>query len=190
MSTYEIAPREVQERLERILFRHHKPLLAAEVQIRVIMAHAAVGDDGEPTGPALTAGGYQAAGLARIVNERDRAAGGPDAQIVVDGDRWIEWSEAQRDALLDHESQHFELRTKDGDVVLDSLRRPKLRLRKHDHQFGWFAAVAERHGEASFEVQQAREIFEGAHGQILFPFAADAGHDAEGVVRMAARRGA
>jgi hypothetical protein len=54
-------------------------------------------------------------------------------------------------------------------VVRDDLDRPKLRVRKHDHQFGWFDSIARRHGPASFEVQQYRKFNE-SHRQLWLEF--------------------
>ena len=45
-----------------------------------------------------------------------------------------------------------------GNVRRDDIDRPLLRIRKHDHQFGWFDAVARRHGKHSIEVQQAHQL--------------------------------
>jgi hypothetical protein len=53
--------------------------------------------------------------------------------------------------------------------VFDAVGRPKLLMRKHDHQFGWFDEVAQRHGEASPEVRQARVLMESS-GQLYFDF--------------------
>jgi hypothetical protein len=53
--------------------------------------------------------------------------------------------------------------------AFDALDRPKLAMRKHDHQFGWFDEVAQRHGEASPEVRQARVLMEKS-GQLYFDF--------------------
>jgi len=52
-------------------------------------------------------------------------------------------------------------------------------MRKHDHQFGWFDAVAQRHGEASPEVRQARVLMESS-GQLYFDFEPRQGAMADG----------
>ena len=46
--------------------------------------------------------------------------------------------------------------------------RPKIRLRPHDYDLGWFSIIAARHGKHSVECRQAREIVERA-GQLYFP---------------------
>ena len=53
--------------------------------------------------------------------------------------------------------------------VLDECARPKLKLKKHDRQFGWFDKIAERHGHASGEVRQALKLFTEAR-QLYFDF--------------------
>ncbi len=73
---------------------------------------------------------------------------------------------------MDHELTHLELAEKEGAPVLDDGGRPKLKMRLHDYEFGWFTEVAERHKENAIEVQQARALIDG-DGQVYFPFLAD-----------------
>jgi hypothetical protein len=49
------------------------------------------------------------------------------------------------------------------------LDRPKLTLRRHDFQAGWFHEIAQRHGEASPEVRSAKQLMAGT-GQLYFDF--------------------
>jgi putative metallopeptidase len=95
-----------------------------------------------------------------------------DASIVVDRATWLSLSPAQRSALIDHELQHFErvLDDESERPKSDAIGRPKLAMRKHDHQFGWFDEIAQRHGDASFEVRQAKQLIEHS-GQLYFDFA-------------------
>jgi hypothetical protein len=67
--------------------------------------------------------------------------------------------------LIDHELTHL---AKKG-TIFDPLDRPKLSMRLHDHQFGWFDQIAKRHGRASIEVKQVRAFFESS-GQMYFDF--------------------
>ncbi len=92
----------------------------------------------------------------RASERADRAEGKADATVTVDGNRYDEWPLARLDAILDHELTHLELSLKDGAVQCDDLGRPKLRMRKHDQQYGWFNEVAERHGEDAVEVLQLK----------------------------------
>ena len=73
------------------------------------------------------------------------------------------------DAVLDHELSHLELVTDGyGNVKHDDLERPRLRIALHDWQFGWFDAVARRHGSDATEVQQAKKLFEDEERRQLY----------------------
>jgi hypothetical protein len=152
---------------------YHAELLDAEVKIDFVFAKPSLDKDGEPTGNAITHHGMPALGLCRILNLKDRTKGNGDAEILLDYDFWDSASDAERDALLDHELHHLELkRDKKNRVKRDDLGRPLFKMRKHDRQFGWFDCIARRHGPASQERQQAREIFSEA-GQLYWPTLTD-----------------
>lgn len=147
---------------------YHPRLNEAGVTVGVVMAEAKVDENGDPQGPALVVRGHAVLAKVRVVPAKERVQGLMDAEIVLDGDRWPLLSREERLAVLDHELAHLQLAAE-----VDDAGRPKLRLRHHDYEFGWFVEVAERHGAASQEVQQARAVFDEA-GQALFPFAAPA----------------
>jgi hypothetical protein len=71
----------------------------------------------------------------------------------------MEMTDAEKDALIDHELEHIEVKMDGKRPKLDCRGRPKIGMRKHDYQFGWFRSIAERHGVASGEVHQARTLF-------------------------------
>lgn len=170
MPVYEKASPEVREIVERLVTQYHGPLAEYGVTFDLLFAHAKTNENGDAEGPALKLHGYQAAAVARVVPYKARVLGQADAEIVIDGDRWDEWSEAEKDALIDHELEHFELKlNKDGNLVRDDLDRPKLHMRLHDHQFGWFDSIARRHGEASGEVQQFKAFCD-SHKQLWLSF--------------------
>ena len=172
MPIYQKAEPDVVEQMQAMLDAHHPGLRDAMVRVDVVMAFARKDEQGQPMGPALKKGGVVLAGYAKILGLKDRVMGRGDGEIVVDGDRWPTWSRPQQNALLDHELNHFELREDaKGACVRDEAGRPLLRIRPHDWDFGWFNVIAERHGDASFERQQAERVFT-ACGQLLFPFAA------------------
>ena len=82
-----------------------------------------------------------------------------DVEIRLDGDLIKHMDEEQILALMDHEVTHIQVReNKDGEILFDDLGRPKIDLRKHDHEFGWFDEVAQRWGESSMEVKQAKQL--------------------------------
>lgn len=176
--------------LEDVRDEFHRPLVEAEVRVGMLHAFGTKNEDGELTSPAITHNGCKCAGLAKIVNLRDRALGMPDVLVLVDGDRWPKWDEARRRALIDHELYHFEIqRDREGNAKADDLGRPKIKIRPHDFEVGWFRDVAERHGAASFEVEQASVLADG-RGQMLFPWAPEAESEADGgeVVERPGRR--
>ncbi len=124
-------------------------------------ARSELDEEGEPNAPALTHGGYPALAIARVVSHRDRVKGCADASIELDGHWWEEASVEEQGALVDHELCHLEVVYEDVEYQIPKLDlggRPKLRIRKHDRQYGWFDEIAERWGTASQEHQQACEM--------------------------------
>lgn len=165
MKSYSHASEDVERIIERMLEQYHAPELD-DVTIAALFVY-----DLESSEPVLTHGGYAAQAVCRITPVRDRALGVADAVIIIDRSNWLTLTQKQRDALIDHELNHLE-RVVDEDTEApqtDAVDRPKLRIRKHDHQFGWFDIVAERHGDDSPEVRQARQLI-AATGQLYLDF--------------------
>jgi hypothetical protein len=71
-------------------------------------------------------------------------------------------------SILEVPFEHISVATDDRGVIRDDIGRPKIVMRKHDFEFGWFTAVAARHGAHSMERQQAQEILCQA-GQFYWP---------------------
>lgn len=163
--TYSAGSEDVLISLEQMMRANHPEL--AKVTIGTLFVF-----DDESDAQVLTHQGYSSLAVVKINSLRDRAAGATDALIVVDRAGWLELDKLSRDALVDHELMHLEHaeEEKTGKPRYDSLGRPKLRMRKHDHQMGWFDAVAARHKEASIEVRQARQLI-ATTGQLYFDFA-------------------
>ncbi len=164
MKTFSDASEDVLISQEQMTKAHHEELRKVKVTALFIY------DDEEPK-QVLMHQGYRAAAMIRICSLRERASGTADAVMIVDRACWLEMSKPQRDALVDHELMHLELVEDEqtGKTKYDAIGRPKLRMRKHDHQFGWFDAVALRHKEASIEVSQARALI-ASTGQLYFDF--------------------
>lgn len=122
-------------------------------------------------GPALMVGGYPALACVRATSQKERAAGMADVELLIQSATWAEMTPEQKDALLDHELHHLIIETdpETGDTKEDPQGRPKIKMRKHDYQMGWFTEIARRHGMNSPEVTQARLVFDN-DGQALFPF--------------------
>jgi len=166
MKTYDQAPPEVHERVKKLIKRYHPDLEKVGLRVDLLMASTDTDD-----GHAVTHQGYPALAIVRIITLKDRAKECGDAEIVIDRDAYEAMEDEQRNALLDHELYHLEImRDKLGQPKRDDHARPKLKMRKHDVQVGWFHEIARRHAEHSHEVRQATEIYE-QNGQLYFGFA-------------------
>ena len=165
MATYSKAPAEIIILAAEIIgsVEDHTPLIDT-VRIDWVFAHGDQDDEGNVINHALKHHGLRALGVCRVVNLKDRAKGMGDVEVCIDADWWAEADDAQQRALLDHELTHIRVM---NDV--DALRRPKIKMRKHDFEVGWFASVAQRHGDASGEIQQAKQVV-AQFGQQFFPW--------------------
>ena len=158
--TYELASEAGNEAVFEAMRLYHGRLRDADLAVDVVMAVAPRDDQGEPTGePAVKVHGVKALASVRVIGLKDRAKGMGDAEILIDRDEWETMGASSRLALIDHELTHIELATdKNGNVKRDDLGRPKLAIRPHDREFGWFDEVAQRHGTASVESLQYKRL--------------------------------
>jgi hypothetical protein len=166
MKTYAPAPADIEERVVALVVKHYPDLLKYGIRIDVV---AVTVDDKDAS--AVQLHGYECLGTMGVVPVKHRALGRGDAELLIDLRRYREElaSDAARDAFLDHELYHLMV-IKEGPVALtDSANRPRLKIRKHDRQFGWFDEIARRHGGNAFEVRQAQRLAAEA-GQIYFGF--------------------
>lgn len=171
MPTFKKCEKSVHDLAENILkkYQSHLPLLDTKCRVDLVFAYCDRDEDtGERLNNAIMHHGQAAYGLCRILPLKDRAQGRGDAEITLDGDWWAEATEPQKAALLDHELHHISIKTSKKVYQFDDLGRPKLKMRKHDVEIGWFAAIADRHGAASQEQIQAQAIME-ATGQYFWP---------------------
>lgn len=169
MKVYQPAPAEVERRIAALREKYYakgQPQDLTGVTIGVLFVH----DDNEPDMPTLTHQGYPAAAVIRIVGARDRAQGMPDAQMVIDRATWLSFDAKKQNAVLDHELFHLERKLdKAGGPTFDAHDRPRLGIKKHDWQFGWFDEIAKRHGDNSLERIGAKAILD-ATAQLYFDF--------------------
>jgi hypothetical protein len=149
-------------------FESHHPVRAEKVKIDFLFAYPTLDENDVPQGDALTKNGVKCLGLCKILSLKDRVMGRGDAEISLDGEWWENASDEERAALLDHELHHISVKKKNGLTVYDDHRRPKLKLRKHDVEIGWFDVIAARHSVHSQERIQAKQIFDNA-GQLYWP---------------------
>lgn len=150
-------------------YETHKPLAELKVKIDLVFAFADEDEKGRLVNDALTKNGVKALGITRKISLKDRALGRGDAEIAMDGNYWNGATAEQQAALLDHELHHISVKCdKSGNAQFDDLGRPLIKLRKHDVEVGWFRVIAERHGSASIEQQQAKKIMD-SQGQYYWP---------------------
>lgn len=162
---YDQAPDEVRDRCVALIRKYHPDLEKVALRLDLLCAST----DSEDA-HAVTLGGYPCLAVVRIVSAKDRAKDVGDAEITIDRDAYEAMTSEQRDALLDHELYHLNIvRDRAGQPKRDDHGRPKLKMRKHDFNVGWFHEIARRHGAASIEVQQATE-FVHENGQLYFGF--------------------
>ena len=164
MSWYSIANEEVNLTIQKVMKENHGELHAAGVTITALIARS-------EEGPALKVGGKEALGCIRVTKLTERTLGLGDALMILDGESMIAWSSKRLQAVIDHELRHLMLakNKRTGEIQLDDEGRPKLRIRPHDFEFGWFARTAELYGEESYEVSQAREIVAAQFVQNFLP---------------------
>ena len=171
MPRYSKAPAEAEQTIERMRDRYHPQIRDAGVTITCLFAFPLTDENGDSKGPALKFQGYPAQAVVKIIGLKERTDGRADAEIVVDGDNWPTLSDKEKDALIDHELEHLELKyDKDGLLVRDDLDRPKLIIRKHDVQAGWFDSIVRRHGRASPELRQYEKFKEVHYEQRWLPY--------------------
>lgn len=163
MKTYSAAP-DVDSCISMMQDDYHAELEGVTISALFVF-------DTEASDSVLKHQGYPAQAVARITPTRDRALRIADATIVIDRSNWLTLSQRQRDALIDHELTHLSrvLDDETGRPVCDVLDRPKLAMRRHDFQAGWFHEIAQRHGDASPEVRAAKQLMAG-DGQLYFDF--------------------
>jgi hypothetical protein len=168
MKSYDPAPAEVYSQLASVIERWHPDLKVSQARIDLLFVYA---DEGEVP---LKLHGWPCQAVVRIIGDKDRVAGRGDAEIVIDKGNYSGLSDAEKDALLDHELYHLKVKKdRHGIIQVDDHRRPKLKMRPHDVEVGWFDEIAQRHGEASAEIRSARALLH-SRGQLYFNFSAPA----------------
>lgn len=172
MAKIEKAPKAIKDFALAILAQYetYKPVLDAKVNIEFLFARGERDPETDAiVSDAITLRGFRALGTCRKTNSEERAAGRGDAVVMLDADWWEEADEAAQRALLDHELFHIDVcQDEDGIVIKDKGGRPRLRMRKHDVQVGWFKLVAERNGVHSLECKQAKSVMD-TSGQAYWP---------------------
>lgn len=169
-TTFDKGDEEINTRIAAVIKDHFPDLLDARVNIKVLFATS-----DEP--PAIKHGGYAADAMIRINNLKERTLGNGDALMIVDKRAYDELtSERQRDGLMHHELHHLIVKRdkESGAILRDDLNRPRLGMRKHDYQIGFFRETARVFGKDAPEVLTCRWMVE-TGGELLFPFMLETG---------------
>lgn len=159
-TTYQQCGDEVDRLIRQVMEKHHAELYEHKVTIQAIGARRESKKEGSV--PALKSDGMIVAAKIQITSLQDRSRGIADAKMVIDMMTWDTMAVTRKEALIDHELMHLKVAherpTKandwDASVKFDDLGRPMLKARPHDWRLTGFAAVVERHGEASVESAQ------------------------------------
>lgn len=176
MPYYRKCPKSVRDMAQNLLsrFETHKPLLDAGVTIDFVFAFPDLDENGMALNDALKKGGVKCLGLAKVIPNDRRAKGESDAEIKLDAPHWDAIDQDEQEAILDHELHHLspvqDGTNTEGNPIfkLDPNGRPKIKMRKHDAEFGWFKIIAERHGRYSIEQIQANWLM-AENGQYFWP---------------------
>jgi hypothetical protein len=164
-TTYDNGDPEINGRIKTVIAEYFPDLLEAGVKVKVLFA---VSD--EP--PAIRHNGYAADAQIKINNLAHRTLGNGDALMIMDKRAYDELtSDRQRDALIHHELHHLIVKRdkESNDILRDDLNRPRLGMRKHDFQIGFFKETARVYGKDAPEVLTCRWMVE-TGGELLFPF--------------------
>ena len=132
MATYRKADPDAFAVIEELMAANHPELDEVKVRVGALFAYAPTDEEtGEPKAPAIKKYGMPTVATVRVVSQKDRVAGLPDAQILLDGEAWEhEWTDERKRAVIDRELLHLEVsRDEDGVVKLDDCNRPRLKLR-------------------------------------------------------------
>jgi hypothetical protein len=141
---------------------NHPELAEAGVTFDALFAF---GEDGAPAG--VKHQGFPAPATIKVNGPTLRKRNLADATFVIEADEWRIRDEAGRMALIDHYLAYVvALRDVKGVIREDDAGRPKIRIGPPDYRLAGFRAVAERHGAASIEVNDAAG-FRASYGELL-----------------------
>jgi len=160
--TLDICPDQVKDLAGGLQQRNHATTLDG-VKIDYIFSFAKRDKEGE-LGPNLKYASQDVDYKVAIVKPENRITGGPDVIVYLDGDKWNDWSDAERLAVVDEALESIEPVLSEPDengnvnAELDDFGRPRLRKRKHDMFVFGFVSIAQRHGVNSPFVRRAEDF--------------------------------
>ena len=160
-TTYNAADESVTDLADEVLARSFPTLARVNLTVGCLLAH-------NPDGPAIKIAGHPVTDRVRIVSLKDRAAGLPDVQVIIDKTWWDEQDDDARCRMFWRAFKHLQLvpasdkEEESGDHLhgykIDDLGRPKLKFRPCDYMTSGFYGSVELFGEQSPEVAELRVI--------------------------------
>ena len=158
MSIFTVADKAVYTRLESMISGYYGELLECSVTIGILFAHPS---SKSPDKPAIMVHGIQVYSTIRLINLKDRVAGLPDVQLILDGPYWSDrtTTEANRTEIIDSQLYRLEVkRDKSGGIITDDLGRPVFRLKRPDYALSGYDAIIRRHGAGSLAMQAVDDV--------------------------------
>src|SRR5574337_1804442 len=129
--TYERCGKDVDDLIAEVMRRYHQELSDLGVTVDPVFVSAE--DAKGMTLPGLKRNGLPAAAMIQVTPLADRARGLADTKLTIDSHVWNHLPPHQREALIDHELEHVQLKPvedEDGNVEhTDDLGRPRLKLK-------------------------------------------------------------
>ena len=160
-TTYEAAKNDVTDIAAEVMENSFPELDRVRLRVGCLFAH-------NPDAPALKIAGHPVTDRVRIVSLKDRAAGLPDVQVIIDASWWDEQDADARRRMFWRAFKHLKLVPASDKEVdagrhlhgykIDDLGRPKLKFRPCDYMTSGFYGSVELFGEQSPEVAELRVI--------------------------------
>lgn len=172
MTTYDKAPKEVNNLVRTVRDDIHKDLKSAGVKFLVLMA-----TEHSPDLAAVKLAGFPVVATIKALDHKTRVMLDckADAMIIIDDEKFTPMTLKSKRAVIDHVLTQLTPQTdKDGNVKLDDRDRPKLKRLQPDIRIAGFAEVIERNEHQAPEAIQMLEALARIPArQQLFPFAVD-----------------
>jgi hypothetical protein len=163
---FDKAPKETHEIIAAIAGKHHPDLVEAKAKIECLVARREGAKGEKIGGSAVRENGYPRAAKIKITSLHDRTLGMEDVVITLDEKKFDDMTPDEKAAVIDQQLERIEVMREGGEsdtdkpILLDKWGRPRMKLKKFDHSFLWFNSIAERHADASREVQEAKHFFD------------------------------
>ena len=131
--------------------------------------------------PALKKYGHPVGATIEVIKPKERAAGGRDIRITIDGLRWSKRGTKEREGLIFHELMHLKAKfdRKTGELKIDPYGRPMFGTIPDGIMFTGFKETVDVYGEDAPEYKSF-EMVKGMFAQQVLPFVRDGGGGGSG----------